>query len=524
MMRSVKLLTWLSFSNFLGINEARYSKDPKKKNRLWTVLIAYLILGAMLVFYTGLLTYSLILFEMTAIIPAYLAVVISLLAFMFTVFSAGPTLFSTKSYEFLITLPVKPAAIVISRFLTMYVIDMAVSVMATATVLVVCGIMGVTSPWFYISMAIGAFFLPLLPMTAAMIVGTGIYALTSRMRRKNVMQILFSMTFLAIYFIFMQNLNGTDEQIVGAMSHLIQTITGVYPPAFWFSEGVSGSILWYLLFFFVSITLFFSFAFLVGKFYAKLCTSLVSQTAKRNYVMKAQKGTSTFRACFFRERKRYFASSVYVMNTAIGFIMAPVMAAILIFGESAPIFTLLPAGLLTKAAPLFLALLFNLSPTTTSAFSMEGKHFWLTQSLPLRVKDVVNAKLLVNLMLALPSALVSEALLFYAIRPGGLDILWLLLIPILFVLFGTVSGLFINMKIPMMLWDLDAQVVKQSKAVLVSMLLSFVSSLVPIVLIFLVSGIWAHILMAGIALVLGVTTVLMYRALLRVRLNKLAET
>ena len=64
MMRAVKLLTWLSFSNFLGLNEVRYSKDQKKKSRIWTVLVAYLILGVMLVFYTGLITYALFLFDM----------------------------------------------------------------------------------------------------------------------------------------------------------------------------------------------------------------------------------------------------------------------------------------------------------------------------------------------------------------------------------------------------------------------------------------------------------------------------
>lgn len=521
-MRSVKLLTWLSFSNFLGLNEMRHSKDQKKKGRLITVFVAYIILGVMLTFYTGLITYALILFDMTAIIPAYLTIVISLLSFMFTVFSAGPTLFSTRSYEFLIPFPVKPAAIVISRFLSMYMIDMLISVLTTVTVLVVCLIMGMTSVWFYISMLLGAVILPLIPMTAAMIVGTGIYAITSRMRRKNIMQILFSMTFLALYFIFMQNLNGTDAELVGAVSDLVSSITKIYLPSLWFSEGVFGNILFYLLFFFVSIALFLVFALLVGKFYSKLCTSLVSQAAKRNYVMKTQKGTSAFRACFFRERKRYFSSSLYVMNTLVGYIMAVVLPLLLLFEDTGEMLRMFPQDVLVKIIPFIIAMFLNMSPTTINAFSMEGKHFWLTQSLPIRVKDIVNAKLLVNLMFAVPSAILSSFVLFFVLRPTS-DIVWFFVIPLIYVVFGSVLGLWVNMKVPMMVWDMEAQVIKQSKAVLFMMLLGTVSAAIPLVVLSLLNGVWVHLAMIATVLLLVGLALVMYKKLLSMNLNDLLE-
>ncbi|MBQ8496301.1 MAG: hypothetical protein IJ489_02465 [Clostridia bacterium] len=523
MMRSVKLLTWLSLSNFLGFNEARYSKDKRKKNQILIVGIAYLVLAVMLVFYAGLITYALILMNMEEIIPAYLAVVISLLSFMFTVFSAGPTLFNVKSYEFLIVLPVRPSAIVISRFLSMYLIDMLISVMATASVLVVCGIMGISSPWFYIAMALASLFIPLLPMTAAMIVGTGIYAITSRMRRKNIMQILFSMTFLALYFLFMQNLNGTDEEIVNAMSDMIHSMTSIYPPAAWFSDGAHGHIPMYLLFLAVSLLIFFAFAAAVGKFFKPLCTSLVSQAAKRNYVMKEQKSTNVFRACFFRERKRYFASSLYVMNTLVAYIMAIILSLLLLFSDTGKMLGMLPADMIAKAAPFVLAMICNLSPTTVSAFSMEGKHFWLTQSLPLKIKDIIHAKLLVNLMMAIPSALVSSGIILFIFRPTGLYILWLILIPLLYAFFGSILGLWINMKMPMMSWDNEAQVVKQSKAVLMMMLCGFVSELVPLIAVLLTSGIFVHIAMLSVVLLISGLMLAMYRNLLSMKLNALLE-
>ena len=144
MIKAVKHLTWLNFINFLGINEARYSKDGKKKRQLIILGIAYLLLGGMLVVYSGLIAYSLVLFGVQEIIPVYLATVISLLGFLFSVFRAGPWLFANKAYEMLIVLPVPPSAIVVSRFLTLYITDMIISVLSTASVVAVCPMPGVT--------------------------------------------------------------------------------------------------------------------------------------------------------------------------------------------------------------------------------------------------------------------------------------------------------------------------------------------------------------------------------------------
>ena len=165
MWRSVKLLTWLSLCNLFGFNEARYGKDKKKKSRLLTVGVAYIILGALLVFYVGTLTYGFVMMGFENMIPLYLSVVIALMTFMFTVFRAGSDLFSPKRYEMLAVLPVAPSAIVISRFLTVYITDLIVSLASTLTVMAVCAFTLELSPIYYVLMFLGAWILPLLPMT-----------------------------------------------------------------------------------------------------------------------------------------------------------------------------------------------------------------------------------------------------------------------------------------------------------------------------------------------------------------------
>ena len=526
MWKSVRLLTWLSFCNLFGINEARFSKDPKKKSRLITVAVAMLILYAMMALYAGALALAYIEMNLTDLIPTYLGVVIALLAFMFTIFRAGPTLFSPKQFEFLSVLPVRPAAIVISRFLSVYITDLAVSLCSTVAVLVVCACNLTLSPWFYIAMLLGSLVLPLLPMTAAMLIGTGIYAVTAAMKRKNLMQTVFSFAFLAVYFVFINSMNDMTDEMIVDLAEKIRSLERIFPPAGWFSDGVWGNIGSYLLFFAVSIAVFLGFALFVGKYYRWLCTHLTSHSAKGKYVMKQQKKSSALSACFFRERKRYFSSSVYFMNTAIGYIMAVILVAMLVFGETKILFSQLPSALVAKLAPFCLAVLVNMMPITASSISMEGNCFWLTQTLPVRMRDIANAKILVNLMFSVPCMLISSGILAFAVRPALPDLLWMISISLLYAVFGSVLGLFVNMKLPMLNWDHEAQAVKQGKSSLVTMFACFVTSvlpMIPIAICCMINNIAAHVALGAVCLVLICLIRLMYNRICTFDLKKIAE-
>lgn len=523
MWRSIRLLTWLSLCNYLGFNEARYSKDPAKKRRLITSAVAILILGAMMALYAGILTLAFIEMNFTEMIPMYLGTVIGLLAFVFTIFRAGPMMFSLKQFERLSVLPVKPAAIVISRFISLYLTDLAISVCSTGAVLIVCASKLSLSPWFYISMAAGSLVLPLLPMTASMIVGTGIYALTATMKRKNTFQIIFSFAFLALYFSFINSMNEATDEMILDLASKIRSFGRIYPPVSWFSEGVWGNVGAYLLFLAVSVAVFLCVALAVGRYYGFICTHLTSNAAKRNYVMKEQKGKSALAACFFRERKRYFSSSAYVMNTAVGYIMTVVFVCVFAFGEMKVLLSQVPSDVVAKLAPFCIAALANIQPTTTNAISIEGKHFWLTQTLPVRMRDIAGAKLLLGLTLSVPCVTISSVIVAIAIRPSALDLFWLLLVSLLYAVFGCVLGLFVNLKLPMLHWDHESQPIKQSKAVLVMMFFGFVTAAAPAVLLLIFRGVAAHIAIAVISLTVLLTIRALYRRICNFDLRTIAE-
>ncbi|MDE7007783.1 MAG: hypothetical protein K2P07_06420, partial [Lachnospiraceae bacterium] len=128
--------------------------------------------------------------------------------------------------------------------------------------------------------------------------------------------------------------------------------------------------------------------------------------------------------------------------------------------------------------PFVLAGIFCMMNATCVSVSMEGKNWWIINSLPLSVKNILNAKILMNLILATPFYLVSEILLTLALRPAFLELVWLILIPAAAVLFSSVFGLAVNLHFPVFIWESETSVVKQSA----SSLLGGLGGILPVIL------------------------------------------
>lgn len=149
--------------------------------------------------------------------------------------------------------------------------------------------------------------------------------------------------------------------------------------------------------------------------------------------------------------------------------------------------------------------------TTATSISLEGKNWWIVKTLPLSAKAVMDAKILMNLLLMLPFYLVSEVLLILALRPGILDILWLFLIPAVIILFSCVYGLAVNLHFPVMDWENEASIVKQSLSATLGGMGGFVLSILCIVAIVFLPGAYVGLFKVGICIFLLGATAVLYR-------------
>ncbi|MBQ8264498.1 MAG: hypothetical protein IJY96_06975, partial [Oscillospiraceae bacterium] len=194
--------------------------------------------------------------------------------------------------------------------------------------------------------------------------------------------------------------------------------------------------------------------------------------AKLRYVKKEAKVASPFAALFRRETARLLSSSSYIMNAAMGSIMSIVIAVLILVKGGELVSAMTVDGLEEIAgAVAALALCSMASITTISAcsVSLEGKNLWIVKSMPVAAQTVLRSKLALHLAVSTPGILLAQISCIIVLRPSGLMVLWMLLLPQIFNLFMAVFGQWANLCHPKLDWQTEAQPVKQGAAIVIAM-------------------------------------------------------
>jgi ABC-2 type transport system permease protein len=289
-------------------------------------------------------------------------------------------------------------------------------------------------------------------------------------------------------------------------------IQRLYPPAVWFGRSaIAGSLDAFLLFFGVSAALFLVMVFIVQHYFTGICTALNATTAKNNYKMRELKTNSPLAAMFRRELKRYFASSIYVTNSIIGYVLMALASAALFFTGADKLEAALGfPGLISKAFPLFLAAVGSITTPASCSVSMEGKQWWIAKTIPVRSKDIFDSKILMSLAVAAPEYLVAVIFGLLAVKPSLTGALWIVVIPAVYIVFMAVAGLSVNLAMPLFNWENEMRAVKQSASVMVTMLIGFASFVPPIVCLLALSNVSADLIMLVTFLVIASATAILY--------------
>ncbi len=527
MFKSVLLLTKLQICNIFGLNEAKYAKDKKSKTRVRGTLYAFAVIGLMLVFYGAALSVALASFGYKEIVPLYLTLMSFSIIFGLSVFRAG-TIFDAKSYEKLAVLPVSQNAIVASKFLTLYVTNFlfAFVVMVSGAV-ATCLTVGFDA-WFLFSMILSSVFLPLLPITLALVIGTVIYAIVSRFKKNNFLKTALTTIFVVavIFWPTMMDSNATDSEMIQNLAALFSMVGNVLPPLAWLAAGTSLSgIGWYLLFVVLSVGVFVGYSVLVGRFYKNICSALSSKSANAAFKMSQQSEAKPIWALYKREFKRYTSSSIYFLNTCMGNILTIVLSVSILFTGIESIYMELgiPTSVVTAISPFLIAVTNCLMSITACAISMEGKGWEQTKALPVSAKTVMDAKLLLQYTFSLPVSLISSTLFSIASSANGLEIVWLFVIPLaLSITLGAVS-LFVNAKYPCLTWDNANVPVKQSSSTLICMLISMVIVIASGVLVGVAGESYSSLVSLLLVMAYVAIFTIVYKKLSTLRLNEIDE-
>ncbi len=514
----MKALIKLELCNLFGLNVFRFSRDKKARRKSALLLVLWIALLALMFFYVGGLAYGLLFLGLGQIIPAYLTVLSSLLIFVFGILKAGGAIFRREGYDILCALPVSKNAVVAARLIRMYVENLLMTVAVMLPGLLVYAWNVRPHLKFYLAAVLWALSVPVIPMVGSVLIGTLVTGVTCRMRHKSV--VAAGLSILAVFAIFYgcSRISALEDSFNPAiLKELSVFILGllekIYPPAVWGGAAVvDGNLLICLLWLFVSLAVFLAAAMGVSLCFHGICRRLFSSRARHDYEMKELKEQSVLISLCRREFQRYFSSTVYVTNTILGPIMGCVLSATLLAVGRKRLERILPFPVdVGEFLPFALAGGFCMMTVTATSISMEGKNWWILKSLPLTAKSILDAKILMNLLLFLPFYILSELFTFLALRPGIVGFIWLLLIPAELILFSCVYGIVVNLHFPVLEWENEVSVVKQSVSAMLGGMGGFILAILGAVGLWMVPTGYEDIYKGLLCLAIFLVTAFLYR-------------
>lgn len=520
-MNNIWRLTKLQLISTFGIHKILHPKDrsEKRKSLLLGIGIGLgvLLLGVVSFNYSLMLSLSFASLGRLELLLAIMMAVASITGFFTTLYKASGVLFGSKDYDLVMSLPIRTSHVVASRILHLYVFDLFFTLLIMVPAGLVYALKADPGLWVYLTFILTLFFIPLIPILAAAIIGALISWISSRFRASRMIGLVLTLAAVVLVVLSPYRLSGSNMSALSDMgTQLADGIYKLYPLTKLYVDAVClGQIGSLVLFIGGTVVLFMAFAIVLGSRYKAIHTGLTTSYTSRSYRMQSLATSSPFHALYKKELRRFFGSSLYVTNSGIGMILLLVMATALLFTDSAKLGELMEvpqlAQLMQTLAPFVVSIFVSLSCTTSSSISLEGRHLWILQSAPVAKQTILFSKIAVNLTITVPVLLVSWFLLFLSLRPGWIEGSLLLVIPLIYACFVAMLGVIVNLKLPKLEWTNEISVIKQSAAILVTMFVGFISVAIPIGLSFVLKGVNSNLLLVAVGLGMAVICLLLYR-------------
>ncbi|HOO44376.1 MAG TPA: ABC transporter permease, partial [Bacillota bacterium] len=313
--------------------------------------------------------------------------------------------------------------------------------------------------------------LPLVPTIVFSFIALLIARLTARFRKTNILNIiLLFVVFLGIMYLSF-SLNFGEANPLLNQESFMSSIGAYYPPIKWFVGAVDDLNFGYLALLLVTnAAVFTGFIFGVQKLVKSTNQRAMTKVTRKNGKAVVSKQRSLMSSITAKEWKTFFNTPIYALNVGFGPVILFVLAIASIFyadtiktylggemniGVSFEIIVLIIVG-------------FVMSMIYSSAvsLSLEGKNFWILKSLPIKPKTIMYGKMLFNIILGLPVAIVSLIIFSYTFDITALTLLCMIVFTTSLSLVVSSLGSIINLFVPKFEYRNPAEVVKQSAAAL----------------------------------------------------------
>ena len=429
------------------------------------------------------------------------------LMFIGGIFMAKSQLYEANDNDLLLSMPIPPRLILASRMVMLMIMNFFFELLVAIPAAIMWFRATQVTAIAFISFLLVVLALPFFAMAVSGLFGWLLASSTSRIRKKSLMTVVFSVIFLGLYIVGFSRINVYIQQLITNGKEIAGSL-GSIAPLYWIGNAVAAPNVQHLVYcLLIMLVPFVLMYYVLSATLIKVITSKRG-VAKVKYEERAMQSSSISSALFHRELKRLLSSPVYILNAGLGVIFIAIAAIAMVIKKSY-ILTLVAqagfdSGMVIAAVVFGLCLMSSVVLFTAPSVSLEGKTIWIVKSLPLSEQDILKAKLKLHIYLSVHSIILAAAAAAYVLTPSVEKVLIMILTPVLYLMTSANIGLICNLKAPNLDWVNETQVVKQSISVLLAMLFSFLFVLIPGGLYFLLEpeGTLALAYLFGYALLL----------------------
>ena len=462
-------------------NIYKHCKDKKKKGRIVGNSIGIGILFLLLMAYCIGTAIGYGMLGLASLIPETCAVTIAILAFFLTMFKTNGYLFNFKEYDMLMSLPFEPKTVAGCKFLYMYVKSLLWYVSISVAMMIGYGYYERPSIIVYPIWLILSLLLPVIPMLIASFLGYLIARISAGFKKRNIIQTILILAFTILcmssrFIIDSVIREGKVEQTLESVSQTMENASKIYLPAGWFSGAVKDLGISDMLLLIAATVLLFEVIFiLVGRSYRQINSKLKSHAASKQFKMTSQKVRSVQGTIAYKEFRRMTGSANYLVNCGLGELLCLIFGIVALFLDFDRIIGSVTQGapvtkeMLYPAIPLIVYFFIGMVATTAITPSLEGKNYWIVQSLPITKKTLYQGKMLFNLYLTIPFSVFSTICLCISSRMPLITAILSILLSICLCAFSTAWGCVCGIKHIRLDWENEMEIIKQSSAVAIYM-------------------------------------------------------
>lgn len=424
----------------------------------------------------------------------------------FSVFHTLGALFFNRDTAAMAYLPLSPRAHMAAKWTGIYLSELIFTLIIVLPLLIIHGIWNDASVIYFVAAVLITLVTPVYPLAVSLLLSSILGRFTSMVKNKEVWIVVGTVIMLVVvlgseWLLLPHMPEEADDAYILQMlvdnRMLLETIIGAFPPVLWAVDGISGQLLFAILFLAVGIAVVALIIWTLGKNYLHICLRHTEHGTKAGKTKKtrgdAYAPRKPFLAVFCRELNEIFKTPTYLLNAVLGVMMMPIMLVSMSVGMTSGDEGLVLSDLLdqllanisgvdlTLILAAIMSLMSLMCPISATAISREGKRLPIMRMIPVAPRTLLHAKLLVSMLIvgagSVVMGVVIVAILGISYLPHAAAAV---LLENVISLVVSICNITIDVLRPVLDWKNENEVMKQNMNLMIGMVISMVLIGLPV--------------------------------------------